>query len=105
MPLIVKIHADWCLKCQAISETWQRIETELADEALVVSLDVTDKGRLQTALATARDLGLEEFLARNSTLTGSVAIFKPGTRVPAKVLVGEKDFEAYTRALREVTAT
>ncbi len=104
LPLIVKIHADWCAKCQAISETWHRIERELGDEARVVSLDVTDRSTFEAALAKARDLGLEEFLAQNSTRTGSVAIFKPGTRVPAKILVGEKNFEAYEEALREVAA-
>lgn len=105
LPLIVKIHADWCVKCQAISETWHRIEKELADEARVVTLDVTDKTTFQAALATARDLGLEDFFAQNSTRTGSVVIFKPGTTVPAKILVGETNFEMYKEALREVAAT
>ena len=104
LPLIVKIHADWCSRCQAIEPTWQRIEKELGDEARIVVLDVTDETRLQAAQATAKELGLESFFVANRSRTGTVAIFKPGSATPAKLLYGEKNFEMYETALKAISA-
>lgn len=104
-PLIVKVHADWCAKCKAIAPTWTRIEAELADEARVVVLDVTDEKRAAEAKRLAAELGIGEFFAQFRAKTGTVAIFEPGNPEPSKVLVAEKDFAAYQAALGEVAAT
>lgn len=103
-PLIVKVHADWCAKCRAIAPTWTRIEEELADEARVVVLDVTDEKRAAEAKRLAENLGIGEFFARFRARTGTVAIFEPGNPEPSKVLIAEKDFAAYREALGEVAA-
>lgn len=104
-PLIVKVHADWCAKCKAIAPTWTRIEEELADEARVVVLDVTDEKRATEAKRLADELGIGEFFAQFRARTGIVAIFEPGNPEPSKVLVAEKDFAAYQEALGEVAVT
>lgn len=103
-PLIVKVHADWCAKCRAIAPTWTRIEEELADEARVVVLDVTDEKRAAEAKRLAYELGIAGFFSEFRARTGTVAIFEPGNPEPSKVLIAEKDFAAYREALGEVAA-
>lgn len=104
LPMIVKIHADWCVKCQAIAETWHRIEKELAGEARIVVLDVTDETRLKATQVKARELGLEKFFAENTSRTGSVAVFETGAVNPDTVLVAETNFDVYVRALKKASA-
>ncbi len=103
-PLIVKVHADWCAKCKAIAPTWTRIEEELADEARVVVLDVTDEKRAAEAKRLAAELGIAEFFAKFRAKTSTVAIFEPGASEPSTVLIAEKDFEPYREALLEIAA-
>lgn len=103
-PLIVKVHADWCAKCKAIAPTWTRIEEDLADEARVVVLDVTDEKRAADAKRLAAELGIAEFFAKFRAKTGTVAIFEPGASEPSTVLVAEKDFGPYREALLEIAA-
>lgn len=103
-PLIVKVHADWCAKCRAIAPTWTRIEEELADEARVVVLDVTDEKRAGEAKSLAAELGIAEFFAAFRARTGTVAIFEPGAASPSEVLIAEKDFDPYREALLEIAA-
>lgn len=103
-PLIVKVHADWCAKCRAIAPTWTRIEKELADEARVVVLDVTDEKRAAEAKRLAEELGIAEFFAAFRARTGTVAIFEPGAASPSEVFIAEKDFDPYREALLEIAA-
>jgi thiol-disulfide isomerase/thioredoxin len=104
LPMIVKIHADWCVRCQAIGPTWHRIERELADEATIVVLDVTDESRLEATRVKAKELGLARFFAESTSLTGSVAVFEPGAVTPDTLLVAETNFDAYVRALKKASA-
>ncbi len=106
LPLVVKIHADWCPKCQAIAGTWSRVESEIGGKtARVVVLDVTDQETLAAARAKAKELGIDGFFEQNRAKTGTVVIYKPGATSPAKVLVAEKDFAKYQRAVNEVSAS
>ncbi|MBA2565748.1 MAG: hypothetical protein H0V09_10045 [Gemmatimonadetes bacterium] len=99
LPMIVKIHADWCINCQAIAETWHRVEKELADRARIVVFDVTDETRVKATRVKAKELGLKQFFAENASRTGSVAVFGPGAVEPDTLLVAETDFGVYERAL------
>jgi rhodanese-related sulfurtransferase len=105
LPLIVKIHADWCVRCQAIAPTWHQVEKELANEARIVVFDVTDETRLKATRVQARELGLEKFFLENTSLTGSVAVFEPGAVTPDTMLVAETNFDVYARALKKASAT
>ncbi len=104
LPTIVKIHADWCVKCQAIAKTWHEVETKLADEARFVVFDVTDEARLMATRVKAKELGLQRFFAENTSRTGSVAVFEPGAVTPDTVLVAEMNFEVYALALKRASA-
>ena len=102
-PMIVKIQADWCAKCRSINKTWAQIEEELSDEARIVVLDVTDEKRTAASKRLAAELGISEFFAAFRAKTGTVAFFEPGAKTPSRVLIAEKDFAAYRKALGEVT--
>ena len=104
LPMIVKIHADWCVRCQAIAPTWHQVEKELADQARIVVFDVTDETRLKATRVKARELGLEKFFLENTSLTGSVAVFEPGAVTPDTLLVAETNFDVYVRALKKASA-
>lgn len=102
-PLVVKIHADWCGKCAKIEPTWVRVEEELADDARIVVLDVTDRETTEAAAARAEELGLGDFFRAFRARTGTVAVFPPGATEPATVLVAETDFDAYRTAVADAS--
>lgn len=104
-PLIVRVSADGCSKCGAIETTWQRVEKEFSEEARIVVLDVSDGPGAHDAEALAEELGIAEFFAVYRTRTGTVALFRPDSRMPSKVLDGEMDFAVYRKALTEVSSS
>jgi hypothetical protein len=52
----------------------------------------------------AKELGLARFFAESTSLTGSVAVFEPGSVTPDTLLVAETNFDAYVRALKKASA-
>jgi thiol-disulfide isomerase/thioredoxin len=99
-PLVVKIHADWCGACQLLGPTWERVEKELAKEAQVVTLDVTDRSATRRSAATAAALGISPFFEKNRDRLGTIAVLRAGSREPVEVFHGELDFVAYVDAVR-----
>lgn len=99
-PLVVKIHADWCGTCQMLGPTWERVEKELAKEAQLVTLDVTDRSAVERSAATAAALGISPFFEKNRDRLGTIAVLRAGSREPVEVFHGELDFVAYVDAVR-----
>ena len=98
-PVIVDIYASWCPACENIAPTIAQLRTKYADKVHFVVLDVSDKSKIQAAEATAKELGLSEFLSSGKTQTGSLAIIDPAT---GKILAQHRnnpELSAYTKVL------
>jgi thiol-disulfide isomerase/thioredoxin len=87
-PVIVDIYASWCPACKNVAPTLETLKKEYQGKANFVVLDVSDKTSTTKAIARAKELGLEQFLAKNQTQTGLIAILDPAT---GKVLVEARD--------------
>jgi thiol-disulfide isomerase/thioredoxin len=104
-PLVVKIHADWCGSCKATEATWNRVETDLGDQATVVELDVSDRVAYTASAAEAERLGIEEFFQEYRSRTGTVAVLDCVTLEPVAVMSGERDFDKYREAVEKAGHT
>jgi len=97
-PYVVKVHADWCGTCRMLEPTWKRIENELADDARIVVLDVTDREAVAASRKQAERLGLTRFFDRYKSQTGTIGVLD-GDREPVKVMKGTLEFAEYERAV------
>lgn len=102
-PYVVKIHADWCGRCRATQQTWAKIVTDLADEATVVKLDVSDRVAYEESVAEADRLGISKFFQDYRRRTGVIAILDCNTREPLVVFGGERDFDKYRDAVQKAS--
>jgi thiol-disulfide isomerase/thioredoxin len=98
-PYVVKIHADWCGSCKALKSVWQRIETDLRDQATIVTLDVSDRVAYKESQATAERLGIREFFQEYRSRTGTIAVLDCKSHEPVVIMSAERDFEKYRAAV------
>ncbi len=103
-PYVVMVHADWCGTCTLLEPTWQRIEAELGDQAVVMVFDVTDKDGVEQSRADAERLGLVAFFDQYRSSTGTIGVLDGETGEPVRILKGERDFSKYEAAVIEATA-
>lgn len=78
-PAVVDIYATWCGECRVIAPTLSDIRTQYKNAINFVVLDVTDRKSMQKAEASAKRLGLTNFLKENRKNTSTVAIIDPTT--------------------------
>jgi thiol-disulfide isomerase/thioredoxin len=76
-PVIVDIYASWCPACKNVAPALATLKNEYKDKAHFVVLDVSDQATLAKSTATAKALGLEQFLTKNQSNTGLIAIIDP----------------------------
>ena len=99
-PLVVKIHADWCGSCRSTQPTWERVKSDLSNQATMVQFDVTDRASYAVAVAEAERLEISDFLDEFRRRTGTIAVLDCKTRKPLEVLSGERDFGKYRDAIQ-----
>lgn len=98
-PMIVQIHADWCGTCAKLAPILEALERDVGDQALFVTLDVTDRPMLEKSREQADRLGIRVFFDENQSKTGTVAVLDASGRVVAMGR-GELDPAWYVEALR-----
>jgi thiol-disulfide isomerase/thioredoxin len=101
LPLVVKIHADWCGTCVKLNPTMAQLEEQLGGEARVVVLDVTDKDALEKSSARADALGIRAFFDEYKSKTGTVGVLRPGDPTPVAVYKGETEVAPYLAAVEK----
>ena len=102
-PMIVKIHADWCGICTKLTPTFEALERDVGNQALIVTLDVTDRAMLEKSREQADRLGIRIFFDANQSKTGTVAVMDERGQVVA-LGRGELDPAWYIEALRKAGA-
>jgi thiol-disulfide isomerase/thioredoxin len=103
-PAVVDIYATWCGGCRAIAPTLSDIRTQYKDEINFVVLDVTDRKTRQRAEASAKRLGLTNFLKENRKNTSTVAIIDPATGEILKEFQANPNKNDYVVAINEATS-
>lgn len=101
VPLVVKIHADWCGTCVKLNPIMAELGEELGTTARLVVLDVTDKDAVAKSSAEAKALGISAFFDAYKSKTGTVAVLRPGTEEPVAVYKGELSKEPYLAAVEK----
>ncbi len=102
-PLVVKIHADWCGTCRAMTPSWDRAAETLGGDARFVVLDVTGAEQVEASRREAEALGIEAFFEGYKAKTGTVGILGADGK-PAQTFKGEVDLDALRAALASAGA-
>ena len=102
-PYVVKIYAEWCGTCKAIAPTWEQLGVEVGDDAILVTLDVTDRAAFEASRATAEKLGIAEFFNEYRRQTGTVGVIDCKTLEPVSILRAERDLSKYQEAIAKAT--
>jgi thiol-disulfide isomerase/thioredoxin len=103
-PVVVDIYASWCPACKNVAPALETLKKEYNGKANFVVLDVSDKASTTKAIARAKELGLDKFLAKNQSQTGLIAIIDPAT---GKSLIEEQnnaDVATYKKSLDTLIA-
>jgi thiol-disulfide isomerase/thioredoxin len=102
-PYVVIIHAEWCSTCKAIAPTWERLRVDVADQATLVKLDVTDRAAAEASRATAEELRITDFFNEYRRQTGTVAVIDCKTLRTVSILRAERDLSKYREAIAKAT--
>lgn len=97
---VVKVHADWCGSCTALTPVLEEVRASLADKpVLFLELDVTDAKRTSQARLLAAALGIEEpFKANNKT--GLVLLIDPAKKAVVETLTRKNPAEEMTGKIK-----
>jgi thiol-disulfide isomerase/thioredoxin len=98
-PVLVDVFATWCAGCKNIKPTLSELKQDYADKAHFVVLDVTDKAKLKETEASAKKLGLSQFLETTKSKTSTVAIVDPATGKILAMFKNNPNKADYTKVL------
>ena len=102
---VVKVHADWCGSCKALSPVLEEVRESLADEpVLFLELDVTDEARTAQARLLTAALGIEDHLKANNK-TGLVLLINPGDNALLETLTRKNSADEMVGKIKGHIAT
>ncbi|MES2728807.1 MAG: thioredoxin family protein [Pseudomonadota bacterium] len=79
--IAVYVMADWCPNCKIIAPKWTKIQDQFRDKKILfITLDLSDKGRINQAIMHAQALGIGPFLQQQGSGTGYIALLKADTK-------------------------
>ena len=76
-PVVVRIHADWCIACKATQATIDDLKQAYAGRIFFVEFDVTNARTAAAAQQQAEWLGLAKFYDASKAATSMVAVIEP----------------------------
>lgn len=81
--MAVYFYADWCPNCKALSPIMGEVRSDVELQkapVLFVTMDLTDKPRIQQSLYLATALGMGDYLRAQGSATGYVALLDAQTK-------------------------
>ncbi len=81
--LAVYFYADWCTNCKVLSPIMGEVRNDAAlqkSPVLFVTLDLTDKPRIQQSLLLSSALGMGDYVRAQGSATGYVALLDASTK-------------------------
>jgi thiol-disulfide isomerase/thioredoxin len=105
MPLVVKLHAQWCPVCMATKSVWSTIESEYDKRVNLLILDFTDDTTTASSAAEASRLGLQSFYDEYGGRTGSIVVVDGKTKEVTAAIHGSRNLDEYRAAIDAVLAS
>ena len=102
-PYVVEIYAEWCGTCKAIAPVWEELRVDVGDQAVLLTLDVTDRAAFEASKATAENLGIADFFIEYRRQTGTVGVIDCKTLKLVSILRAERDLSKYQEAIAKAT--
>jgi thiol-disulfide isomerase/thioredoxin len=99
-PVVVKVHATWCLYCMTSQGAWSEVYDEYKERAHFVVFDVSDDEAEAASQRRARELGLGAFFEAYSGDTGTVAVLDARNGEIIERMAHGGDADEYRRAIR-----
>ncbi len=98
-PIVVKLHAQWCIYCRVTKGVWSQIEETYRGRAHFLVLDFTNDATTEASRAEAARLGLESFFDDFAGVTGTIVVLDPRTKEVSAEINGSRDFSEYREAI------
>ena len=98
-PVVVRIHADWCIACKATEATIGRLKQAYAGRIFFVEFDVTNAQTAAAARQQAESLGLAKFYDASKQATSMVAVIEPRDGKVLAAFYNDNNLGDYTGAV------
>jgi thiol-disulfide isomerase/thioredoxin len=98
-PIVVKLHAQWCVYCRVTKGVWSQIEETYRGRAHFLVLDFTNDTTTEASRAEAARLGLGAFFDEFAGVTGTIVVLDPRTKQVSAEINGSRDFSEYREAI------
>ncbi|MBI1390607.1 MAG: hypothetical protein GC154_19425 [bacterium] len=100
--IAVKLHADWCTKCQALGPILEDLTQRLGkdSEALLVKVDLTNDATKRQSQLLMSALGLSKVYSENSGKTGVLLLIDSKSGNVTKTLTSEMTAAQMEQAIR-----
>ena len=98
-PIVVKLHAQWCVYCRVTKGVWSQIEETYRGRAHFLVLDFTTDTTTEASRAEAARLGLGAFFDEFAGVTGTIVVLDPRTKEVSAEINGSRDFSEYREAI------
>ena len=105
MPVVVRIHADWCPACKATQPTINELRAAYTGRIHFVQFNVTNAGTASASQALAHRLGLETFYQATKAATSTVAVMDPQNGKIYATLYNDSNLGDYEAAVNRVLGT
>jgi thiol-disulfide isomerase/thioredoxin len=105
MPVIVRIHADWCPACKATQPTIDELRAAYTGQIHFVQFNVTNAKTASASVAMAHRLGLEKFYEATKAATSTVAVIDPENGKVYATLYNDSNLGDYEAAVKRVLGT
>ena len=98
-PVVVRIHADWCIACKATQATIDDLKQAYAGKIFFVEFDVTNANTAAAAQQAAEGLGLAKFYDASKKATSMVAVIEPQDGKVVAAFYNDNSLSDYTGAV------
>jgi thiol-disulfide isomerase/thioredoxin len=99
LPLVVKLHAQWCPYCLLQTNKWSRIERAYAGRVRFVVLDFTNERATERSRREAQRLNLGSFFDVYAGATGLIVVLDGRTREVLAEVGGNATLEEFRAAI------
>lgn len=99
--IAVKMHADWCGKCQKMAPILQKVKPKFAGgDVLFVRFDMTDTFTTEQSKLMADQMGLSDLFAKHKRRTGYMVLVDAQTKEELETLTSDQSAEELKQSIQ-----